>query len=116
RSRLCRHTADNRRRDAGVARAAWQRRLHRELPPSSGRARRRLREADTGVATARHFPHGVRRQYVARTSRFAEAGRPVLPRRCATNGTGGWQSMTDADDVRTFRAPIDAKTFWRALG
>ncbi len=24
--------------------------------------------------------------------------------------------MTDADDVRTFRAPIDAKTFWRALG
>ena len=57
-----------------------QRRLQRHVPLSAGRARRFRRQGRARAAAPRHLPPRVRGQDLARKSRPAAAGEPLLPR------------------------------------
>jgi len=81
RARHGRHAEDHRGRDGGMARDAGERRLHRDVPLSARRARRFLPEGGARTAAARVVPPRIRREDLARTSRPAAAGEPLL-RRC----------------------------------
>ena len=56
------------------------RRLQRDVPVSAGRARRFRRQGRARAAAARHLPHRLRGQDLARESRPAAAGEPLLRR------------------------------------
>ena len=73
-----RHRADDRGRDAGMARDRRRRRLHRHVPVPARRARRFLHPGRAGTAAARNLPPRIRGQDVARESGTAAAEEQVL--------------------------------------